>query len=319
MTDWWAGWTLGNPDQVPETVVQADKLQLLVNQEVWVTMGCCLMTNLVALSIEPGLRAVTTQLENRQQRFGLRLQSLSQGDQVQEVIGALTRFRETLTNALVHKGPTERVVLLEKLEAFYMELLQEEEAKAKSEPEESRSRLMMFTDESQLGNGTSGYTGVWKNRQTWEGIMAHMGINQEAYNAEWAAIAHVLEPVTKGYIPEQVTIFTDAQAAIKQMALDEHGPGQQHTIQAQKHIATLYRVRPFIIIKIQWFSAYKSIASNEEADEWVKTAAEKPRTCHVEHLVPSPPSLANLTREISEKKWAEVWQWAGSRTCMVNY
>ena len=30
--------------------------------------------------------------------------------------------------------------------------------------------------------------------------------------------------------------------------------------------------------------------------------------------MPLPRSLANLKREISEKKWAEVRQWAGGRT-----
>ena len=59
--------------------------------------------------------------------------------------------------------------------------------------------------------------------------------------------------------------------------------------------------------------AHKGIAGNEKADQWAKTAAEKPRTRGVEHLVPLPRSLANLKREISEKKWAEARQWAGWR------
>jgi len=38
--------------------------------------------------MESGLRAASTQLENRQRRFGLRLLSLPQGDQGWEVVGA---------------------------------------------------------------------------------------------------------------------------------------------------------------------------------------------------------------------------------------
>ena len=35
--------------------------------------------------------------------------------------------------------------------------------------------------------------------------------------------------------------------------------------------------------------------------------------------MPLPRSLANLKWEISEKKWVEVRQWAGSRTSGTNY
>ena len=35
--------------------------------------------------------------------------------------------------------------------------------------------------------------------------------------------------------------------------------------------------------------------------------------------MPLPRSLANLKREISEKKWAEARQWAGGRTSKTKY
>ena len=101
------------------------------------------------------------------------------------------------------------------------------------------------------------------------------GYNQEAYDAECAALARALESVTKGYVPERVTIFTDAQAAIRRMASDEPGPGQKYAVQARKHIAALRRARPDIIIEIRWCPAHKAIAGNETADEWAKTAAER--------------------------------------------
>jgi len=177
----------------------------------------------------------------------------------------------------------------------------------------------MFTDGSRLDNGATGYAVVWKNGQTWEGIKAHMGHNQEAYDAECAALAHALESASRRYIPERVTIFTDAQAAIRRMASDEPGPGQQYAIQARKAIATLRRARPGITIEIRWCPAHKGIAGNEKADEWAKMAAEKPGTRGVEYLAPLPRSLANLKREISEKKWAEARAWAGGRTSKAKY
>jgi len=65
-----------------------------------------------------------------------------------------------------------------------------------------------------------------------------MGSNQKAYDAECAALAHAPEEASRrNTTPERVTVFTGAQAAIRRMASDEPGPGQQYTLQAQKHIA----------------------------------------------------------------------------------
>jgi len=106
------------------------------------------------------------------------------------------------------------------------------------------------------------------------------------------------------------------------MASDEPGPGQQYALQARKHIASLRRARPGIAIEIRWCPAHKGIAGNEKADEWAKTAAEEPDTRGVEWVsysdrsearaMPLPRSLANLKREISEKKWVDSRQWAAA-------
>ena len=53
----------------------ANELQLLVNQEIRAITGCFRTTNLGALSLGAGLRAVTEQLEKRQRQRGLRLLS----------------------------------------------------------------------------------------------------------------------------------------------------------------------------------------------------------------------------------------------------
>jgi len=125
-----------------------------------------------------------------------------------------------------------------------------------------------------------------------------MGYNQEAYDAKCAALAHALESTSRrNTTPERVTIFSDAQAATRRMALDEPGPRQQYAIQARKHIVALRRPRPGITIEIRWCLAHKGIVCNEKADEWAKTAAGQPDTYR-----PLPRSLANLKRKISEKK-----------------
>ena len=84
--------------------------------------------------------------------------------------------------------------------------------------------------------------------------------------------------------PERVTIFTDAQAAIRRIASEEPGPGQKYALQARKHIAVFWRARPDIITEIRWCPAYKGVAGNEKADEWAKLAAEEPDARKVEWL-----------------------------------
>ena len=257
---WWKG------DYVQGTIGRGEQLQRLVNHEARATTGCFRTTNQGALSMESGLRAATAQLENRQRRFGLRLLSLPQGDQAQGIVGAPTAVGRRLTNALAYAGSTEKTVLLEEPETFDAELLQEEEDEDKAEAERTRPGLTMFTDGSRLDDRATGYAVVWKNGQTWEGTKTHMGYNREAYDAECAALARALESVTRGYVPERVTIFTDSQPAIRRMASDEPGPGQQYALQARKHIASLRGARPGIVIESRWCPSHKGIAGNKRAD-----------------------------------------------------
>jgi len=113
------------------------------------------------------------------------------------------------------------------------------------------------------------------------------------------------------------------------MASEEPGPGQQYAPQARKHTAEPLGARPSIAIEIRWCSAHKGIPGNKKADEWEKIAAEEPNTRGVGWLsyldrveacmVPLPRSLANLKREIFDKKWAEARQWADGRTSKTKY
>jgi len=289
---WWKG------DLAQGAIGRANELQRLVNQEARATTGCFRTTNQGALSMELGLRAATAQLENRQRRFGLRLLSLPEGDQTREVVGAPTEIGRRLKNALAYGGQTERTVLLEEPETLDAELLQEEEAEAKAETGRVRLGLTMFTDGSRLDNGATGYAVVWKRGLTWAGVKGHMGSNQEAYDAECAALTRALEEASRrNTTPERVAIFTDAQAAIRRMESDEPGPGQQYALQVRKHIATLRRARPDIVIEIRWCPAHKGVAGNEKADEWAKAVAEQSGNHR-----PIPRSLATLKREISAKK-----------------
>jgi len=151
-----------------------------------------------------------------------------------------------------------------------------------------------------------------------------MGYNQEAFDAECAALARALEVAAKRRTgPKAVTIFTDAQAAIARIASEGPGPAQQYARQARKWIAELRRRDRDLRIEFRWCPAHSGVAGNEEAGKWAKQAAEEPDARGVEwmgykdrygrRLMPPPRSLANLKREISERKWEEAWTWSKKR------
>jgi len=170
----------------------------------------------------------------------------------------------------------------------------------------------MFTDGPQLGGCPAGYPVVWKKSQTWVGVRTHIGYNQEAYDAECAALARALEAASRRPTSNR-SRFSRTFEPPSDGWRRNPGPGQQYAPQARKHIATLRRARPEIV-EIRWCPAQKGVAGNEKADEWAKIAAEEPDTRGVEWLsyldqagaraMPLPISLAHLKREISEKKWA---------------
>jgi ribonuclease HI len=246
---WWKG------DKMQGTIERGKELQTLVNKQARAVTGCFGTTNLGALAMESGLRPAAAQLENRLRRYGLRLLSMPDGDQAREVVGARSGIgrRTKNTLALAHRGKAETTILLEEPEALDAETTQEDEKTAKIEAEPTRPGLTMFTDGSRLDSGATGYAVVWQNGQSWAGIKTHMGKNQEAYDAECAALARALETAAKRQtVPARVTIFTDAQAAIRRMASEEPGPGQKYAILARKHIAALRSARPDITIEIRW-------------------------------------------------------------------
>jgi hypothetical protein len=137
----------------------------VVNNQARAVTGCFQTTNLGALAMESGLRPATTQLENRQPRFGLRLLSS------RSEIGR--RLKNAL--ALAQRGRTETTVLFEDPEALEAEAIQEDEKMAKAEAERARPGITMFKDGSRLDNGATGYVVVWQNGQSWVGIKNHMG------------------------------------------------------------------------------------------------------------------------------------------------
>jgi len=157
-----------------------------------------------------------------------------------------------------------------------------------------------------------------------------MGCNQEAFDAECAALARALEVAARRQqAPKTVTIFTGAQAAMARIASGEPGPTQEYAISARKWMAELKDRNRNVRVEIQWCPAHERMAGNEKADEWAKQAAEEPDAQGVEWMgykgryrrrrMPLPRSLATIKREIAEKKWEEAWKWSKNRVNAKKY
>jgi ribonuclease HI len=147
--------------------------------------------------------------------------------------------------------------------------------------------LSIFADGSWTDSGVVGYAVTCKRGLQWKGHRVHMGAQQEAYAAECAAIARALEiAALRPLAHERITIYTDAQAAIRRMGSDEPGPGQKYALEARKHIATIRRRRSGVTIELRWCPVHKGVPGDENADEWAKMAADEPDTHGVEHLRP---------------------------------
>jgi len=206
-----------------------------------------------------------------------------------------------------------------------VELIQEERKETKREEEKGRSGLIMFTDGSQMESGAARYAVAWKDGQSWKGIKAHIGYNQEAYDVECVVLARALESTSRGnIIQNRITNFTNVHATIIWIASDEPEPGQKYALEARKNITVLWREILNIVIEIWWCPAHEGVEENEKVDEWAKLAAEEPDTRGVEglewfhywdrpeeRLMLLPRSLANIKLEITKKKWVEARKWAG--------
>jgi len=132
------------------------------------------------------------------------------------------------------------------------ETIVEEKEEAKRTAERERAGLTIFTDGSRASNGATGFVVTWKNRSKWVGVKTDLGYNQEAFDAECAALAHALELAARRRVPpEAVTIYTDAQVAMRRIVADEPGPGQKYAVLVRKWVAALKQTRPEVHIEIR--------------------------------------------------------------------
>ena len=161
-----------------------------------------------------------------------------------------------------------------------------------------------------------------------------MGFEQEAYDAECAAIARALGTAARrrkklGHF----TIFTDAQAAIWGITSDD--PDQDRSKPSQSGSTSLSSAARNLEYRLRsgtWCPSHCEIEGNEKADEWAKLAADEPdsygevwfsyKDRYGSKRMP-PHSRVHLKSEFSEAKWTDARRWtkpssSGPRTASTG-
>jgi hypothetical protein len=100
-----------------------------------------------------------------------------------------------------------------------------------------------------------------------------------------------------------VTIFTDAQAAIRRMTSDGPGPSQVHTLDARKRIATLHQRESAVTIELRWHPVQKGVPGKEKADGWAKLVADGPDAHGVESIGYGDPYGEDASRPGPSPTW----------------
>lgn len=93
-----------------------------------------------------------------------------------------------------------------------------------------------------------------------------MSPSQEAYDAELTAVAYsLLLLVQRGEEGQDFTLFTDSQAAMRRIADDAPGPGQEIAVEITK-----LAQRPTAqsnTITVRWAPVHRGVEGNEQATQ----------------------------------------------------
>jgi ribonuclease HI len=191
-----------------------------------------------------------------------------------------------------------------------------ESAKTTAETWTADRGIAIFTDGSKFEDGYTGCAAVWRSGDGWQGRKVFMGRNKEVFDAElyaiWMGLASARDHLKEDWAgAKSITIFTDAQAALKRIRNDDPGPGQWL---ARRILRTERQLRQAgWTTEFRWVPGHKGVEGNEVADQWAKDGAGYSGAERLPREEESITSLAHVARGISERKWSEHMGWVKER------
>jgi len=92
-----------------------------------------------------------------------------------------------------------------------------------------REGLVFWTDGSRKEDEWVGCAVVWEEEGRWKKRRVHLGRQKEAFDAEMYAMSEAMriaDVMAEEKEVVRVMVFTDSQATLRRIQLDEPGPGQ---------------------------------------------------------------------------------------------
>lgn len=169
------------------------------------------------------------------------------------------------------------------------------------------SDLALWSDGSKLESGGAGAAVIWKNSTShrWNVRKVSLGKNKEMLDAELWGISEALKIAPKENTSRKagtITVFSDSQAAIKQLQESKSNAGQALKIQIFKRAKQLHTHGGELVVR--WIPGHSGIEGNEQADKAAKEAATDGRIQTARWS-----SLSHIKRKITEARNSEIQAW----------
>lgn len=202
-------------------------------------------------------------------------------------------------------------VVYQKLTEFPGKIIIQDGKTAILEAKKDLSTLALWTDGSKVESGGAGAAVAWKNPSShkWEVCKIPLGKNKEILDAELWDVSQALKIALNGIAlkkTSQITVYSDAQRAIKQLQSTSNKEGQVLKAQICKLVRQLRTKGGEVIVR--WIPSHSGLEGNERADKAATEAAANGRTQAARWS-----SLTYVRQTIVNAKNSEICSWHWSR------
>jgi len=185
-----------------------------------------------------------------------------------------------------------------------------EEKQVLEEAKLERDGLVLWTDGSRKEDEWVGCAVVWEEDGRWKKRRVHLGRQKEAFDAEMYVMLEAMKIADEMAEEKEITrvmVFTDSQATLRRIQLDEPGPGQVLALRIINWVNALARKN--IQVEYRWVPAHKGVEGNEEVDQQATKAAYKHCGSYTKMQNPLPfidyVSFSHISRRLTDVKWEE--------------